>query len=616
MSALNADNAAPLLAGRDAVESDALRSTSGIDRLNDVKFREFATIVKAFGVHVDLAERIFQRYGQSAIQVVQLDPYRLVWEVAGIGFKTADRIGLGLGYSPNAPSRLDVGVVYTMWQIIAEGHVYVPAPYLIGGAAHMLDLDELSISQTLVRLEGTQHIRADALPDSATMAIYPTSLYRAEAGVAKYMCRMLGTPESRLLRCGNDLVSQGDRDLTLEQLQAVSMALSAKVSILTGQPGTGKTTALRALIGRLEASGRRYALACPTGRAAKRLSEVTERPAQTIHRLLGYSPKTGFAFNARQRLDLDIVIVDEASMVDLPLMYRLVQAIDPATHLHLAGDVDQLPSVGPGNVLGDLIACGQIPVMRLTAIFRQAAHSLIITNAHRINQGQMPVFPKLTVDLKTDFFLFEKSKPDSAAKCVVDIVQNRIPQHFGFDPHEDIQVLSPMRRGSAGVDELNRQLQEALNPPAPEKPEWRLGNRTLRVGDRVMQIRNDYAKEIVNGDIGRIVDVDPKRRSVTVAFDQGQHLVPFTWPETSDLRHAFAATIHKAQGSEFPVVVIPVLLQQRRMLNRNLLYTAITRAQKLCVLVGSRKAIQFAAENTNHAKRWSGLVARLRGWLG
>lgn len=303
-------------------------------------------------------------------------------------------------------------------------------------------------------------------------------------------------------------------------------------------------------------------------------------------------------------------------MVDLPLMYRLVQALDPATHLLLVGDADQLPSVGPGNVLGDLIASQQIPVLRLTKIFRQATESLIITNAHLINQGQMPVFAKLSQDRNSDFFLFDKPKPESAAKWLVDIVQNRIPRRFGYDPLADIQVLAPMRRGSAGVDELNKLLQEALNPPAPSKPEQKFGKRVLRVGDRVMQVRNDYAKGVVNGDVGRIVDLDPPKRTLTVAFDRGRHLVPFTWREAIELRHAFAATIHKAQGSEFPVVVIPVLLQQRRMLKRNLLYTAITRAQKLCVLVGTRQAIRYAAENSNQAQRWSGLVARLHGWLG
>ena len=404
MTALNVNDAAPLLARRAAVENEDLDVTSGIDRLNDAKFQELAAFVKAFGVHADMAELIYLHYGTSAMQVVQTDPYRLVWEVAGVGFKTADRIGRGLGFPPNTLSRLDAGVMYALWQIIAEGHVYVPAPYLIGSAAHLLDIDEVTITQTLVRLEGDEHICADTLPGQTTMAIYPSSLHKAEIGVAAHLLRMVGLADSRLSGYVRDVDSDVQNKLSPEQGQAVSMALGSKVSILTGQPGTGKTTALRALIDRLEACGQRYALACPTGRAAKRLSEVTGRPAQTIHRLLGYSPKTGFAFNAHQRLDVDIVIVDEASMVDLPLMYRLVQAIDPATHLHLVGDVDQLPSVGPGNVLGDLIACGQIPVMRLTAIFRQAAHSLIITNAHRINQGQMPVFPKLT-DGPEDRFL-------------------------------------------------------------------------------------------------------------------------------------------------------------------------------------------------------------------
>jgi exodeoxyribonuclease V alpha subunit len=612
MATLDADDAAPLLETWDTMENDNPQDPEVPNWANDAKFQEFSLFLSKFGVHAQLAETIYQHYGSSAMQVVQTDPYRLVWEVAGIGFKTADTISRGLGMLPNTPSRLDAGVMYALWQMISDGHVYVPLPCLVGRASQLLNIDEPVLRPTLGRLEQNGHIRPDALPCKSTVAIYPTSLYQAEIGVVAALRCMLGSSESRLCGCGSCLDSDASDGLSTEQHQAVSLALASKVSILTGQPGTGKTTALRALIKTLEACERRYALACPTGRAAKRLSEVTGRQAQTIHRLLGYSPELGFTFNAHQRLDVDIVIVDEASMVDLPLMYRLIQAIQPATHLLLVGDVDQLPSVGPGNVLGDLIACEQIPALRLTTIFRQAAESLIISNARRINQGQMPLFATLDQNRNSDFFLFDKSKPESVAEWVVDIVQNRIPRRFGFDPLEDIQVLSPMRRGRAGVDELNRQLQEALNPPKPSKPELRIGKRILRVGDRVMQIRNDYPKGVVNGDVGWIVDLDPKQRAVTVAFDQGQHIVPFTWRETNDIRHAFAATIHKAQGSEFSVVVIPVLLQQRRMLKRNLLYTAITRARKLCILVGTRQAICFAVENTNQAKRWSGLTARLR----
>jgi len=613
MNSLDAGDIAPRPQISDLAGNDHLVDVEGPNRATDSKFKEFAEFLYQCGVPRHLAETIFQHYGPSALQVVQADPYRLVWEVAGIGFKTADSLGRGLGLSQAAPSRLEAGVVYTLRQTVSDGHVYVPLPYLVGRANHLLDTDEASLFLALERLAAKGHIRQEALPGQSMVAIYLTALHKAEIGVAAALRQLLASPASRLLGCGSGCSSDVNGALlSPEQYQAVRMALASKVSILTGQPGTGKTTALRALIAKLEAGGRRYALACPTGRAAKRLSEVTARPAQTIHRLLGYSPDFGFAFNAEQRLDVDMVIVDETSMVDLPLMYRLLQALNPATHLHLVGDVDQLPSVGPGNVLGDLIASGRLPVLRLTTIFRQAADSLIIFNAHRINRGQMPVFAPLSQDQKSDFFLFEKSMPESAAQWVVDIVQNRIPQTFGFDPLEHIQVLTPMRRGQAGVDELNVRLQAALNPAAPSKLEQRIGKRVWRVGDRVMQIRNDYAKGVVNGDVGRIVELDAKQRTVTVAFDQGLHLVLFSWGETNDLRHAFAATIHKAQGSEFPVVVIPVLLQQRRMLRRNLLYTAITRAQKLCVLVGTRQAIRYAAENTNQAKRWSGLAARLQ----
>jgi exodeoxyribonuclease V alpha subunit len=348
------------------------------------------------------------------------------------------------------------------------------------------------------------------------------------------------------------------------------------------------------------------ALASPTGRAAKRLSEATGRPAQTLHRLLGFSPLQGFTYNEQQRLPAHFVVVDEASMLDLVLFNNLLKAVDPAAHLLLVGDVDQLPSVGAGDVLRDLVRCGQVPVVRLTTIFRQAAGSAIVVNAHRVNQGLLPQFDPEA----RDFFLFQQEDPDQAADRVVDVVASRIPKRFGLNPLEDVQVLAPMHRGAVGVANLNTRLQAALNPAAPGKAERQLGGRIFRVGDRVMQQRNNYQKDVYNGDIGRIGAVDAENQTLTVDFDGRP--VFYEWIEADELQPAYAVSIHKAQGSEFAAVVVPLLTQHYVMLQRNLLYTAMTRAKKLCVLVGTRRAIAIAVRNDQVAQRWSGLAARLR----
>ena len=395
--------------------------------------------------------------------------------------------------------------------------------------------------------------------------------------------------------------------LSPEQRAAVQMAVTHKVCVLTGGPGTGKTTTLRTLIQLLERNGHVVALGSPTGRAAKRLAEATGRPAQTLHRLLGFGPQGGFQFNEQQRLPAHMVVVDEVSMLDLLLTNNLLKAIDPAAHLLLVGDVDQLPSVGAGNVLHDLVESGQVPVARLETIFRQAAGSHIITNAHRVNHGQVPVFERDA----SDMFLFVEDEAEPAAARVVEVVAERIPRRFGLDPLTDIQVLAPMHRGSAGVGNLNVQLQAALNPPAAGHAERQLGGRIFRAGDRVMQIRNNYQKEAFNGDIGRLAEVDSENQSMTVVFD-GRPVL-YEWSETDELVHAYAVSIHKSQGSEFAAVVVPLVSQHYMMLQRNLLYTAITRAKKLCVLVGSRKAIAIAVHNAKVAHRWTGLAQRLQG---
>jgi exodeoxyribonuclease V alpha subunit len=385
----------------------------------------------------------------------------------------------------------------------------------------------------------------------------------------------------------------------------VRTALTRKVTVLTGGPGTGKTTTVRTVIDLLERFKRSYALASPTGRAAKRLAEATGRPAKTIHRMLGFVPGEGFKHDEDNPLDVDMLIVDETSMLDLLLANHLLKAIHPATHLLLVGDVDQLPSVGAGNVLRDVIDSGQVPVVRLDLIFRQAQDSLIVTNAHRINKGLMPTFSKTA----TDFFLFGQDNPDEAAELIVDIVQRRIPRKFGYDPVDDIQVLSPMYRGAVGVSNLNDRLQAALNPPSPKKAERRLSGRAFRAGDRVIQLRNNYDLDVFNGDVGRIQSIDALNQRLLVEIDE--RVVRYDWSEADELALAYAISVHRAQGSEYPAVVIPVMTTHYMMLQRPVLYTAVTRARELVVLVGSRRAIAIAVRNDKVARRHSGLSTRI-----
>ena len=573
--------------------------------------KEVMVFLQGHGVSAGLAVKIYKHYGDDSLKIVREDPYRLARDIWGIGFKTADKIARALGLPPDAPTRLEAGVAHALGELADEGHVYAPQPVLLATAAELLGVTVEHIPPAIERLEKDGRVRRETLPEQPDPAVYLTPFYQAEVNVAARLRGLLDAPRSRLADlavANSDLLfdtADSNAQLSEQQRAAVQMALTHKVCVLTGGPGTGKTTALRALVRLLEIKRHPVALASPTGRAAKRLAEATGRPAQTLHRLLGFSPMEGFTHNEHNRLPAHLVVVDEASMIDLILMNNLLKAIEPGSHLLLVGDVDQLPSVGAGNVLGDLVTCGRVPVARLTTIFRQAAQSHIITNAHRINQGQMPVFAKDS----PDFFLFAQDEAEAAADWVVDVVQNRIPQKFGLDPLAEVQVLAPMHRGAAGVGNLNLRLQAALNPASPRKAERLMGGRVFRVGDRVMQLRNNYQKETFNGDLGRLAEVDEENQTFTLLFD-GRPVI-YEWAEADELTHAFAVSIHKAQGSEFPAVVVPILTQHYMMLQRNLLYTAITRAKKLCVLVGSRKAISMAVRQARAAQRWSGLAGRL-----
>ena len=572
--------------------------------------KEVMILLQSHGVTTRLAVKIFKQYGDAAVDVLESEPYRLARDIWGIGFKTADKIARDMGLPADAPSRIEAGVVYTLNKQADEGHVYVPQAELATKAAELLEVKEDKVEYAVTRLEALDQVKTETITqERKENAVYLTPFYYCEVGVTNRLRRMMNTAGSRLqrLRANPRVRHTGDLELSPQQRQAIEAGLTHKVSVLTGGPGTGKTTILRVVTEMLRRSHCSFALASPTGRAAKRLSEATGHPAKTIHRLLGYSPAGGFERNEENPLDVDMVIVDEASMLDLVLTNNLLKAVDPRSHLLLVGDVDQLPSVGAGDVLRDIIASGLPAVTRLDVIFRQAQDSLIVTNAHRINQGWLPRTPRSA----QDFFLFLQSDSDKAAVLLVDVVKNRIPRKFNLDPSRDIQVLSPMYRGRTGVTNLNEILQEALNPSAPDRPERRMGGRMLRVGDRLMQTRNNYEKGVYNGDIGRLAVLDPVEQTVVVDFE-GRTVV-YDWMDLDQVVHASAISVHKAQGSEYPAVVIPMTMQHYLMLQRNLLYTAVTRARRLVVLVGTKKAIAVAVRNSKVSRRHSALDWRLSG---
>jgi exodeoxyribonuclease V alpha subunit len=630
--------------------------------------KEIMLFLHSHAVSTNLAVKIYKTYADQALWVVKNDPYRLARDIYGVGFKTADKLAQALGLPLDSPSRIEAGIVYVLNQMTDEGHVYSPLPLLVEKAAELLGVDAGLLPAAVERLAKDDRVRQEVIPFSADTAgpaqprpdpavrepstpfgqpaVYLTPLYLSETGVAERL-RKLADASPRPYNVSQVDLEHAQPSLSAEQQSAIRIALTSPVSVLTGGPGTGKTTAIKALIAAVEAAHRPYALASPTGRAAKRLSEATGRPASTIHRLLGPSPAEGFKYNSQNPLPIDLLVVDEASMLDLSLANSLLKALRPGTHLLLVGDVDQLPSVGAGDVLRDVIASGRAPLTRLSVIFRQAAGSHIITNAHRINKGEMPVFssslsqgenirnlgvigseaahntqisgsspPSLPqgekegVGMRGDFFFFPADTPEEAANWVQEVVCKRIPQKFGFKP-QDIQVLAPMYRGPAGVTALNQRLQEALNPPSPLKPEKALYGQTFRPGDRVMQTQNNYDKDVYNGDIGSVLALDVIEHALMVDFDGRQ--VTYDWSECDQLVLAYAVSVHKGQGSEFLAVVIPLVTSHYMMLQRNLLYTAVTRARKLCVLVGSRKAIGMAVKNNKVAHRYTALDWRLKG---
>ncbi len=567
------------------------------------------------GVSTAFAARIYKQYGNESISVMKENPFRLADDIWGIGFRTADHIAEKLGFGKEAYVRLRSGIMYTLSELADEGHVYGEREQLTEKAAALLEADDGCIVMTMDQmLKDKDLIREED-------AIYLPPFYYAEAGTAGKLRKLASAPagdrlwtrlEKARRETGNDSLSvdveriEQAVGMQYDEIQgeAIRRAALAKVMILTGGPGTGKTTTTQGIIAAYRAYGLKILLAAPTGRAAKRMSEATGLEAKTIHRLLECKPSEGYGKNEENPLEGDVLIVDECSMIDIIMMNSLLKAIPPGMRLILVGDIDQLPSVGAGNVLRDMIASGRFPVIRLTRIFRQALASRIIRNAHRINGGQMP---DLSNGKDTDFFFLEREEPEAAAAEIVKLVKEKLPRYYGMQPSM-IQVLTPMQRGVAGATNLNLMLQEAINPQGEG---LRRSGFIFRPGDRVMQIKNNYDKDVFNGDIGMIETVDLTDRTLSVAFDHRKIIYDAT--ELDELVHAYATTIHKAQGSEYPIVVMPVLMTHFVMLQRNLIYTGITRAKKVLVMVGTRKALSYAVGNVTVTERNTMLAQRLGG---
>ena len=572
------------------------------------EIREVMVFLQGHEVSPAYAVKIFKAYGDKAISVVKENPYRLALDISGIGFKTADKIARSMGIDPNSQIRAEAGLIYVLSELVDEGHVYYPYEELKEKTAALLEVDRAILDTALATLAEQNRVLIEERPE--VRAVYLTPLHVAEANVARRLKTLIESPKQLLQIDIEKAIEwvQGANHIELAETQKEGLrkAIGGKVLVLTGGPGTGKTTLVNSLVRILEKKGQRIVLASPTGRAAKRLSEVTGREAKTIHRLLEYSPtEGGFKRNEGNPLDADFVVIDEASMVDILLMNHLLKAIPSTATLLLVGDVDQLPSVGPGNVLKDIIASGCVETVILTEIFRQAQESLIIVNAHRVNRGEFPEL-KPQQGRRPDFYYVERNTPEEVLGVIKELCVKRLPNAFQLSPLDDIQVMTPMHRGTVGVANLNAELQALLNP---EGKVITRGGRLFRTNDKVMQIRNNYDKEVFNGDIGRIVEVDLEGQKVLIKFED--RVVSYEWSDLDELVLAYAISIHKSQGSEYPAVVVPLLSQHYIMLQRNLLYTAITRAKRLVVLVGSKRAVAIAVRNNKVQRRYTNLAARL-----
>jgi len=572
--------------------------------------------LQTHGASPALAVRIHKRFGPRAIDIVSRDPYRLSLDVWGVGFKTADKIARSIGIAADAPKRAQAGVLQTLHDVTNRGHTFAPRTALVGMAATMLELDEQRVEEATDALARSQHVVIEDAGDD--VAVYPKELHEAETSVARRVRDLLaqsaGSAESasvraRLAGAVDPAIAAFEKGanvkLATAQQSAVAEAAKNKVLVITGGPGVGKTTIVKAILAVLDRARLSTRLAAPTGRAAKRMSEATKRDATTLHRLLEFDPKERkFARNARRPIDTDALIVDEASMLDIELCNGLLSALPDSARLVLVGDVDQLPSVGPGAVLRDLIASNVVPTVRLSQIFRQAEGSLIVENAHRIQEGVSP----LSSDSPDGaFHIIARRNGESAAETIQKVVTKNIPERYGLDPRRDVQVLSPMHRGETGTIALNLRLQAALNPEGPAVTRF---GRTLRVGDKVMQLKNDVERDVYNGDLGFVASLDPEARQLKVRFDERE--VVYEEGDLDELTLAYATSIHKSQGSEYPAVVIPLLTEHFVMLSRNLFYTAVTRGKKLVVLVADPRAVRLALAEIRKEERKTWLAERIR----
>jgi exodeoxyribonuclease V alpha subunit len=575
--------------------------------------KDVMLFLQSHSVSTHFAVKIYKQYGNESISIVEKTPYRLASEVYGIGFRTADQIARNLGMPADAEERMRAGLQFVLLQVTDDGHCYLPSQELIERSTVTLgveDREKLNSALELMLDEGSLKTEESI----EERAIYLPPIWQSERGVARRLKTLLAKPirvddrriEDWLIRFN----AKKGIDLSDEQRRAIHRAAAERIFVLTGGPGTGKTSTLRAMVALFSAMGRTVLLGSPTGRAAQRLSDVTGREAKTIHRLLEFDPsQMQFKRNEEWPLEAEVVIIDEASMIDVVLANSLFKAIPPDSQLILVGDVDQLPSVGPGTVLRDLIDSGAVPVARLTQVFRQAAESLIVQNAHRINRGEFPRLVK-PGEQKSDCYFIETEDPDEMVELIVKSVAKSMPRRFGYDPMKDIQVLAPMNRGRVGANQLNELLQAALNPPGAGKIELTRGSRILRTGDKVIQRVNNYKLEVFNGDVGTIENIDLEDQMISVRF--AERIVDYDYADVMDLAHGFAVSIHKSQGSEYPAVVIPLHVQHFLILSRNLLYTALTRAKKTVVLIGMTKAIGMAMNNLEAARRFTGLARELR----
>ncbi len=578
--------------------------------------RDLMIFLQAYDIGSGSAIRIFKRYGQGAISVLKKNPYKLASEVFGIGFRTADHIAEKLGFEKNSPVRVEAGIIFILNKLSEEGHVYYPFEKLTEKCREILRVT----AETIKTAIDTLGLKGDVIIDSTFIkseesgidnkSVYLKKYHIAEKGIAENLMRVYSAKHLsgnvNIVKALKWVQSEINITLAEKQILAVKTAVQSRLMIITGGPGTGKTTVINAIIRILKELNLKILLAAPTGRAANRMSETTSHPAKTIHRALEYTPNQGsFRRNRENPLDTDILILDEASMIDTQLMNSLLEAVPDRAAVIMVGDTNQLPSVGAGNVLGDIIESGKFPFVELDEIFRQAGGSNIILNAHRVNRGFMPEFDNQNE--QTDFYFIEQDDPERVLDIILELVAKRIPDRFSFDPFHDIQVISPMHKGIIGTENLNRALQDSLNPAESKLIK---GFKSFRINDRVIQRKNNYEKEVYNGDTGRITDIDPENQKINILFDQKE--IEYEYNEMDELTLAYAISVHKSQGSEYPAVILPLLTQHYIMLQRNLIYTAITRGKSLVVVTGSKKAFEIGIKNDRIIKRYTHLSRMIK----